>query len=157
MPTDTYDDGSPRYDHGHDPVTGEMWWATSDVSIADAKPTLALLMGREEFTSRDGRRFERWSFVTWLRDGDVRQPIEVTGVTGVRGRRRAAWERAISEGGWCHMHVEEHDGRFGVAEVRPVSRLSEQRIFEYAEQADALDLTGEAMHVFADMLPEEPG
>lgn len=31
-PIDTYDDGSPRYDHGHDPETGETWWASSDVA-----------------------------------------------------------------------------------------------------------------------------
>ena len=25
-PTGTHKDGSPRYDHGHDTVTGEVWW-----------------------------------------------------------------------------------------------------------------------------------
>jgi hypothetical protein len=32
MPTSVFDDGSPRYDHGHDALTGETWWASSDVA-----------------------------------------------------------------------------------------------------------------------------
>ena len=30
MPTDTYEDGSPRYDHGHDPKNGQTWWRERD-------------------------------------------------------------------------------------------------------------------------------
>jgi hypothetical protein len=37
-PTGTYEDGSPRYDHGHDPVTGETWWAPSEVASARTCP-----------------------------------------------------------------------------------------------------------------------
>ena len=28
MPTDIFADGSPRFAHGHDPVTGAVWWRT---------------------------------------------------------------------------------------------------------------------------------
>jgi hypothetical protein len=37
-PTGTYEDGSPRYDHGHDPVTGETWWAPKEVASAHTCP-----------------------------------------------------------------------------------------------------------------------
>jgi hypothetical protein len=40
-PTGTYDDGSPRYDHGHDPLTGETWWASSDVASVRRCPACA--------------------------------------------------------------------------------------------------------------------
>ena len=33
-PTDTFDDGSPRYDHGHDFATGETWWAATRTAVA---------------------------------------------------------------------------------------------------------------------------
>jgi hypothetical protein len=36
-PTDTYHDGSPRYDHGHDPLTGETWWAPRDAGVASVR------------------------------------------------------------------------------------------------------------------------
>jgi len=130
----------------------------------DAVPWFAILMEREPFTSRDGRRFERWSFVTWVRDGDVRHPHEVIGITGTSGRRRSAWQRAISESGYCRVLLEERWERLAVAQVLPVSRLSHVAIAAYADEADAayeadaesVDLLNVARQIFDDMLEETP-
>jgi hypothetical protein len=41
MPTDIFSDGSPRYDHGHDRLTGETWWASSEVASSRRCPACA--------------------------------------------------------------------------------------------------------------------
>jgi hypothetical protein len=157
MPTDTYEDGSPRYDHGHDPATGERWWAPSDEDTIPIDPVLALFMGRERFRSREGRERERWSFVTWLREGGRYRAHEVTGVTGMRGPRQAAWQRALSESPWCRLRLEEWGGRLAVGDVLAVSTLSAGRTDDLVVGADSrdLDLLAEAAHIYIDMLPED--
>jgi hypothetical protein len=37
MPTSTFDDGSPRHDHFHDPVTGEICWARDDATASSVR------------------------------------------------------------------------------------------------------------------------
>lgn len=37
MPTDTYEDGSPCYDHGHDPETGATWHLRGDAAARTAR------------------------------------------------------------------------------------------------------------------------
>lgn len=157
MPTDTYDDGSPRYDHGHDPETGERWWTPRVEDAIPTGPILAFYAGRERFRSREGRDRERWSFVTWRRTDGRYRAHEVTGITGMRGPRRSAWESAVSESPWCRVRLEEWGERLGIAEVSPVLRLSDERADTYADEADAeeLDLLAEAVHTFMDMLPED--
>lgn len=154
-PTDTYDDGSPRYDHGHDPVTGETWWAEIDDDDVPVGPAFALHTGLDRFRSREGRDRMRWSFVTWPGEGHPAQ--EVTAVTGTRGPRWLAWQEAVSESPWCQVRLDEWNGRLGVAEVLPASRLTDARIEAYIDEANAadLDLLAEAVHIFMDMLPED--
>ena len=158
MCTDTYDDGSPRYDHGHDPVTGERWWGSTAEEAVPSDPVLALLTGRGRFRSREGRDRERWSFVAWLREGERYQAHEVSGVTGMRGPRRRTWETAVSASPWCRLRLEAWDERLGIAEVSPVARLSDEQIDAYVEVADIheLDLLAEAVHIFMDLLPPRP-
>lgn len=150
-----FPDGSPQYDHGYDPDVGETRWPRDERSGTDDGPSLALLMGREQFTSRDGRRFERWSFVTWVRQGERHHALEVTGVTGTSGRRRDEWQSALSASGWCHLDLEERAGRVAVRQMRPVWHLSWEQVMAYADDADAedVDLVVEATHIFSDMLP----
>jgi hypothetical protein len=157
MPTDTFEDGSPRYDHGHDPVTGERWWAPPDEDTIPTGPVLALLTGRERFRSREGLDRERWSFLTWLREDRRYQAHEVTGVTGMRGPRRVAWESAVSASPWCRLRLEVWDERLGIADVLPLSGLSDERIDDLAVEADTHDLDpwAEAAHIFIDRLPED--
>jgi len=59
-PTDTYEDGSPRYDHGHDPKTGEVWWAQAEVAsvrrcpaCSHEHPVLTTCLGCEECQALD--------------------------------------------------------------------------------------------------------
>ena len=106
----------------------------------DVEPSLALLTGRERFSSRDDRTLLRWSFVTWLRDEERQYALETIGVTGTSGRRRSAWLRALSASGWCRVRLEEQSGRLSVVQVLPVSPLSHARIMSYA--AGSMDAAG---------------
>ena len=159
LPVGTFDDGSPRYDHGHTP-DGETWWMPEESAALDKQPALALLMEHEEFTTRAGRTFERWTFVTWRQIGEARHPVEVTGVTGASDRRHDQWQAAVSLSPWCHIKCEDRDGKLIVAAVLPVSTLSQARVGEYLDdeypdEEEPLDLVVEAAHVFMDMLDQE--
>jgi len=129
-PVGTFQDGSPRYDHGHRP-DGTTWEAEPATAPVLSRP-LALLMDRERFTGRNGRRWERWAFVAWTASG----PAEATGVTSTLGTRRRQWDRNVSPDGWCRVELDEH----GVRDVFPrASGLSEPAIAHYADMADDLE------------------
>jgi hypothetical protein len=132
LPVGTFDDGSPRYDHGHRP-DGSTWEATAPAAQTTERP-LAMLMDRERFTGRRGRRWERWRFVVWTAD---RGAVEVVGITSTVGLRRRRWERAVSSRGLCRVDTDDD----GIRDVIPWSRrspLSEGAVAHYADVADAL-------------------
>lgn len=158
-PVGTFPDGSARFDQRH-PPGGTTWEGTLLAESPD--PALAFLVSHEPFTGRDGRVWERWIFVAWIRVGRARHAVTASGVTGTGGRRRRRWYAALSEHRWCRIEFDDDgvlDGLRGdrdgarVRDVWPVSRLTAAGVARYRAMAD-VDLRDVAREVFTDMLAE---